>query len=364
VIPERAIRFPVRTVLAVLGIILAAWTLLQVIFITRQVLTWILVALFFAIALNPAVGWLQERGIRRRGYAVALTSLAVAGVITLIGWLVIPPLVDQVNDFARKVPDYIDDLTQGKGRFGFLETKYHIVDRVREAVEEGGASKVFGLSGTAISITKSVLTMVAATITIIALTYFMLLEGPMWLNRFYSLFSAPTEKRLRSIFGDIGTVVGGYVTGNLFISVVAGVSSGLVLWIMDVPFALALGLLVALLDLVPLVGATIAAIVVTTVAFVSTDSVWSGIVVLIFFVVYQQVENHLLQPLVYGRTVQLSPLIVLIAVLIGASLAGVLGALGAIPIAGALQVLVLDWLAHRKGGRGTPAKEAASVTDA
>jgi predicted PurR-regulated permease PerM len=364
VIPDRAIRFPVRTILVVLGIVLAAWALLQVIFITRQVLTWILVALFFAIALNPAVGWLQERGIRKRGYAVALTSLAVAAVITLIGWLVIPPLVDQVNDFARKVPDYIDDLTQGRGRFGFLETKYHIVQRVREAVEEGGASKVFGLSGTAISITKSVLTMVAATITIIALTYFMLLEGPTWLNRFYSLFSAPTEKRLRSIFGNIGTVVGGYVTGNLFISVIAGVSSGLVLWIMDVPFALALGLLVALLDLVPLVGATIAAIIVTTVAFLSTDSVWSGIVVLIFFVVYQQVENHLLQPLVYGRTVQLSPLIVLIAVLIGASLAGVLGALGAIPIAGALQVLVLDWLAHRKGSSGKPANETAAVSDA
>jgi predicted PurR-regulated permease PerM len=129
---------------------------------------------------------------------------------------------------------------------------------------------------------------------------------------------------------------------------------------MDVPYALALGLLVALLDLVPLVGATIAAIIVTTVAFVSTDSIWSGIVVLIFFVVYQQLENHLLQPLVYGRTVQLSPLIVLIAVLIGASLAGVLGALGAIPVAGTLQVLVLDWLAHRKGGGEQAAKEAAA----
>jgi predicted PurR-regulated permease PerM len=363
VIPERAIRFPVRTVLAVLGIILAAWAILQVIFITRQVLTWILVALFFAIALSPAVDRLQELGIRRRGYAVALTSLGVAGVITLIGWLVLPPLVDQVNEFARKVPDYIDDLTEGRGRFGFLETKYHIVDRIREAVEEGGASKVFGLSGTAISITKSVLTMVAAVITIVALTYFMLLEGPTWLERFYSLFSAPTEKRLRSIFGDIGTVVGGYVTGNLFISVIAGVSSGLVLWIMDVPYALALGLLVALLDLVPLVGATIAAIVVTTVAFLSTDSIWSGIVVLIFFIVYQQLENHLLQPLVYGRTVQLSPLIVLIAVLIGASLAGVLGALGAIPVAGAVQVLVVDWLAHREGRGDKTTKKAAAVSD-
>lgn len=364
VIPERAIRFPVRTVLAVLAIAIGVWALVQVIFITRQVLTWILVALFLAIALSPAVDWLQKRGIRRRGYAVGLTSLGVAGVIALLGWLVVPPLVDQVNDFARKVPDYIDDLTKGRGRFGFLETKYHIVQRVRDAVEGGGASKVFGLSGTAISITKSVLTMVAAIITIVALTYFMLLEGPMWMERFYSLFSPQTQPRLRAIGGNIAKSVGGYVTGNLFISLIAGVTSGLVLWIMGVPFALALGLLVAILDLVPLVGATIAAIIVTTVAFLGTDGIWAGVVVLVFFVVYQQVENHLLQPLVYGRTVQLSPLVVLIAVLIGASLAGVLGALGAIPIAGAVQVIVVDWLAHRKGTVSAGAKEAASVPDA
>ncbi len=129
-------------------------------------------------------------------------------------------------------------------------------------------------------------------------------------------------------------------------------------------FALALGLLVALLDLVPLVGATIAAIVVTTVTFLSTDGIWPGVIVLIFFIVYQQIENHLLQPLVYGRTVQLSPLIVLMAVLIGASLAGVLGALGAIPIAGTIQVLVLDWLKHRKGGGQQGPNEPATVSDA
>jgi predicted PurR-regulated permease PerM len=364
VIPERAIRFPVRTVLTVLALVIAVWALLNVLFITRQVLTWILVALFFAIALNPAVDWLQENGVRRRGYAVALTSLGVAGVIALIGWLVIPPLVGQVNDFAQKVPDYIDDLTEGRGRLGFLETKYHIVERIREAVAEGGASKVFGLSGTAISITKSVLTLVAAVITIIALTYFMLLEGPTWLNRFYSLWAPKTEQRLRGIFGEIGRVVGGYVTGNLFISLIAGVSSGLVLWALDVPFALALGLLVALLDLVPLVGATIAAAVVTTVTFLSTDGITSGLIVLGFFIVYQQLENHLLQPLVYGRTVQLSPLVVLIAVLIGASLAGVLGALGAIPMAGAIQVVFLDWLKHRKGGASKSAKSEPQVSDA
>ena len=364
VIPERAIRFPGRTIFAVLAIVIGVWALLQVVFITRQVLTWTLVALFLAIALSPAVDWLQSKGIRRRGYAVALTALAVAGLVALVGWLVIPQLVDQVNDFAKKVPEYIDNLTKGRGRFGFLETKYHLVERVRDAVEGGGASKVFGLSGTAISVTKSVLTMVAAVITIIALTYFMLLEGPMWTERFYSLFSAEKQLRLRRIFGNIAKSVGGYVTGNLFISLIAGVTSGLVLWIMGVPFALALGLLVAILDLVPLVGATIAAIIATTVAFLGTDGILPGIVVLVFFIVYQQIENQLLQPLVYGRTVQLSPLVVLIAVLIGASLAGVLGALGAIPVAGAIQVVIVDWRTHRTGAGGPAANDTAATVDA
>jgi predicted PurR-regulated permease PerM len=361
---ERAIRFPVRTVLTVLGIVISVYALIQVVWITKQVLTWILVALFFAIALSPAVDWLQRHGIRRRGYAVALTALAVAGVVAAIAWLIIPPLVGQVNDFARQVPDYVSDLTKGRGRFGFLETKYHIVERIRDAVNQGGASKIFGLSGTAVSITKSVLTMVAAVITIIALTYFMLLEGPMWLERFYSLFSEKRQPRLRRIFRDIASTIGGYVTGNLFISLIAGVASGVALYILGVPFALALGLLVAILDLVPLVGATIAAAIVTTVTFLSTDGYWSGIAMLVFFIVYQQIENHMLQPLVYGRTVQLSPLAVLVAVLIGASLAGVLGALGAIPVAGAIQVLVLDWREHTKGGHEPGAKEQAVPIDA
>ena len=128
---------------------------------------------------------------------------------------------------------------------------------------------------------------------------------------------------------------------------IAGVVSTMVLLVVGVPFAIALGLLVAILDLIPLAGATIAAIIVTTVAFL--DSTTAGIVILIFFIVYQQLENHVLQPVVYGRTVQLSPLAVLIAVLIGAALAGVVGALAAIPVAGTIQVLLLDYLKSRRG---------------
>jgi predicted PurR-regulated permease PerM len=174
----------------------------------------------------------------------------------------------------------------------------------------------------------------------------MLLEGPKWVERFYGLLPEESQPRWRRVGSEIYRTVGGYVTGNLLISVIAGGLTALVLIVLGVPFAVALGVLVAILDLIPLAGATIAAILIGTVALI--HSIVAGVIVVVFFIVYQQVENHLLQPLVYGRTVQLSPLIVLIAVLIGAELAGILGALGAIPVAGSLQVLIVDWLRERR----------------
>ncbi|TML18472.1 MAG: AI-2E family transporter, partial [Actinobacteria bacterium] len=271
--------------------------------------------------------------------------LAIAA-IAAIGALFIPTLVDQVSGFARKVPDYLHDLTKGRGRLGFLQTKYHLVDKARTALHEGGAKKLFGLTGTAVAITKSVITAVVATVTIVFMTFFMLLEGPSWVERLFGLMRPQSQKRWRAVGHDIYRTVGGYVTGNLLISLIAGVSTAIVLLIMGVPYWVALGLIVGILDLIPLAGATIAGIIIAVVAFL--HSIPAGIVVVVFFVVYQQVENHLLQPVVYGRTVQLSPLAVLISVLIGAELAGVLGALAAIPVAGTLQVILVDFLRSRR----------------
>ena len=205
---------------------------------------------------------------------------------------------------------------------------------------------MFGLSGTALALARGVVNAVLATVTIVFLTFFMLLEGPGWVDRFFTLLKPTSRRRWRSVGHDIYRTVGGYVTGNLLISLIAGTLTAVVLVIMGVPYAVALGLIVGILDLIPLAGATIAAIIVGAVAFL--HSVPAGIVVVVFFIVYQQVENHILQPVVYGRTVQLSPLAVLISVLIGAELAGVLGALAAIPVAGALQVVFLDWLRQRR----------------
>jgi predicted PurR-regulated permease PerM len=348
--PERVIRLRVRTVLAILGIILAVALVLEVVWLARHVLVWVFVSLFLALALNPLVDGLQRRGVRRRGIAAGLTYLAALGAIAGLGALFIPILVDQVNEFVRAIPGYVEDITKGRGRLGFLETKYHIVQKIRDAVEDGGAARLLGLTGTALAVTKGVITLVVATVTITFMTFFMLLEGPVWVERFYELLPEEKRPRWRRVGYDIYRTVGGYVFGNLLISVIAGTTTAVVLYLMDVPYSVALGLLVAILDLIPLAGATLAAILVGTVAFLT--SITAGIVVVAFFIIYQQIENHLLQPLVYGRTVQLSPLAVLIAVLIGAELAGILGALGAIPLAGTIQVLLRDWLRERRERRG------------
>jgi predicted PurR-regulated permease PerM len=344
--PVRVVDFLPRTVFRVVGILLATAILLEVLWIARHVLSWIFIAIFLSLALNPAVDRLERR-IKRRSIATGIVYITALGAVVGIALVFIPTLVNQVNDFAGKVPDYLNDVTKGRGRLGFLQEKYHLVDKARKALREGGASKLFGISGTALALAKGVVNAVLATVTIAFMTLFMLLEGPRWVESFFALLRPESRRRWRAVGRDIYRTVGGYVTGNLLISLIAGTLTTIVLLIMGVPYALALGLIVAILDLIPLAGATLAAIIVGAVAFI--HSVPAGIVVVVFFVLYQQLENHVIQPVVYGRTVQLSPLAVLISVLIGAQLAGVLGALAAIPVAGSLQVVFVDWLRHKRG---------------
>jgi predicted PurR-regulated permease PerM len=343
---ERVVRFRPRAILVVIGIVLATAAALWLVWLTKGVLLWILIAAFLATALNPAVDWLHRHAVKRRGLAVAFVFLTALAVIAGIGATLVPTLVDEVNDFSKAVPDYVDDLTKGEGPLGFLERDYQIVERIRDAIETSGVGGVLGLSSTAVGVAKGVVTAVIAILTIAFLTLFMLLEGPAWVERIYGIVPARHETRVRRIGAEVYRAIGGYVAGNLAISLIAGTATAIVLSILGVPFAFALALVVALLDLVPLAGATIAAAGVTTVAFL--DSTTSGIVCLIFFLAYQQFENHVLQPVVYGKTVRLSPLAVLVAVLIGAELAGVVGALGAIPAAAAIQVVLRELLGHNE----------------
>jgi len=351
--------FRSRTILRVLFLLLLVALVLEVVWLARGVLTWVIISAFLAVALNPAVDWFQRRGIARRALAIAVTYVVGLALLAGVGATFVPRLVDEVNGFVEATPGYVEDLTEGRGRLGFLQRDYQIVDKIRERVNEGGASRVLGLSGTALGLAKSVVTAIVATVTILFMTFFMLLEGRDWAERFFRLLPESQQGRWRRVADEIYRTIGGYVTGNLLISLIAGVASTIVLLLMDVPYAVALGLIVAVLDLIPLAGATLAAIIVTTVAFL--HSVPAGVVVLVFFVVYQQIENHFLQPVIYGRTVQLSPLAVLVSVLIGAELAGILGALAAIPVAGTIQVVLRDQLAARRARlveRATPLSPA------
>jgi predicted PurR-regulated permease PerM len=340
----------------VLGIVLAVAALLKVLWIAHQVLTWVVIAAFFALALDPVVNFLMRLGIRRRGLAIGTTFLLIAIVVVALGFTFIPKLVGEINDFIDAVPQYVKDLTEGRGRLGFLERDYHIVERVQDAASNIELSRVLGVSGTAVAVTKGVITAIVATITIIVMTFFMLLEGPKWVERFFDELPEESRPRWRRIGRDVYSTVGGFVAGAVTIALIAGITTAIVLTIVGVSYAFALALLVSFFDLIPLAGATIAAVVVTTVAVL--DQGWTiGLIVLGWFIVYQQLENHVLYPLVYSKTVELSPLVILIAVLIGASVAGVIGALGAIPLAGTIQVLLRDWLKTRRE-RATPVVDA------
>jgi predicted PurR-regulated permease PerM len=335
-----------RTVLQALGIVVLVGLALLLVYNAWRVLTWILIAGVLAAALNPAVEAFERRGLRRGWAASLVFGLALLG-ITAIGYLVIPPLVSQVTDFVNAVPDFIDDLTAGRGPLGFLQDRYQIVDRIRAAIDERGVGGVLGLSQPALDIVRSVVTAVAGIVTIIFLTFFMLLEGPRTISMLLGLLPSEARPRFERVGRDVYRSISGYATGNLAISVVAGTLATIVLFAVGSDYAIALGLVVAVLDLVPLAGATIAAIIASTVVAIETD--WMRtLIVIAFFIAYQQFENQLLQPLVYGRTVELSPLVVLCAVLIGAQLAGIFGALFAIPIAGSLLAVARELLDYRR----------------
>jgi predicted PurR-regulated permease PerM len=346
--PEvRVVTVRPATVLSVLGLTILVGVVLLLGYLAWHVLTWVLIAIVLAAALNPAVEAFERRGLRR-GYAATIVFVVALLVMTGVGFLVIPPLVAQVSDFIDAVPDFIDDLTAGRGPLGWLQDDYQIVDRIREAIEAEGTGGVLGLSLPLLDVVRSVVTAVVGVITIVFLTYFMLLEGPRTIRRFLDLLAPPARARYERVGYEIYRTISGYVTGNLLISFIAGVTSTAVLFGVGSEFAIALGLLVAILDLIPLAGATLAAIVVTTVVLIETDFLRAAIVAG-FFIGYQQFENQVLQPLVYARTVQLSPLAVLLAVLIGAELAGVLGALMAIPVAGTLLAIGREVLYYRRG---------------
>ena len=347
--PQRAReRVPVRTIAASIGLVLATVIALFLLVEVRRTLIWLVVAAFFAVALYPVVNWLESRVSWCRR---SLATLAVYLLVFLVlGGLVAAfavPLAHQSTTFADQLPALINDAKAGRGPVGSLLQRTNALQYVQQN-QTRIREMASGLTTPAAGVLRGVATGIAGAVTIFVLSYLMVLEGPKITETTLNLLAPQHRDRARRVTTDCAKSVTGYISGNLLISVICGVLTYIVLKVMGVPFAGLISLFVAIADLIPLVGATLGAVVATIAGFI--HSVPAGIVLIIFFVVYQQLENHLLQPVILSRTVKLNPLTVLVAILVFVELAGVLGALLAIPFAGIVQVIVRDVWDHRRGG--------------
>ncbi|MFB9235879.1 AI-2E family transporter [Plantactinospora siamensis] len=345
--PTSDVRLTARRATVVVAVVLAAALLLYLVVQTRQVLTWIIIAAFFAVALHPAVSWIERRlSWCRRWLATLLVYLVVFAALAGLVAVFVTPLIREGGQLADQAPRLIDDIRAGRGPVGHLAARTHVLDYLQSHADtvRGYASR---LSTPAVGFITGAATTLAGIITIFVLSFLMVLEAPKIIDGFLALFRPRTAERIRRVGGDCAKTITGYITGNLLISLICGVLTYAVLKIMGVPFAGLIALFVGLVDLIPLVGATLGAVVAVVAGL--THSVTAGIVLIVFFVVYQQLENHLLQPLIFSRTVQLNALTVLIAILVAVELAGILGALLAIPVAGMIQIIARDIWDERRG---------------
>lgn len=347
---------PVRTILATIGLVLGTIAGILMVRELGRVLAWLAVAAFFAVVLTPAVDWLERRRIRR-SLATVIVFLVGIGVVAGLLYAFIRPIANRADSFVERLPEFVEDARDGRGPVGRLVQRYDIdeyveenQERLQEAIRNAGAP--------ALDIVRSVANTLFALLTILVLTFLMLLEGPHICQGVVNMIDEHRRDRVRLVAADCAKAVTGYVAGNLLISVIAGLTTFAFLTLIGVPFSGALGLWVAFTDLIPLVGATLGAIPTVAIAFVHSTP--AGIAALIFYIVYQQIENHFLQPTVMSRTVNLNPLAVLVSVLAGVELFGVLGALLAIPVAGVIQVIGRDLWDER---RGRPKEEPTVGTD-
>src|SRR3954454_11244801 len=345
-VPVRA-SVPVRTILATIGLILATVVAVLLVMRVEQVLVWMLIALFFTVALYPVVNFVQRRMTWcRRSLATLVVFLVVVLVLGGLLTAFAVPSASEGSDLAGQLPTIIGDARAGRGPVGDLLERTNALQLVQNN-EARIREFATGLGTPALNLLRGLGTGIVAAVTIFVLAYLAVLEGPKVVDGTLALFPPQRAERIRRVTHDCAKTVTGYISGNLLISAICGVLTYAVLKFSGVPFSALIALFVAIADLIPLAGATLGAVVASIAAFL--HSVPAGIAVVIFFVIYQQLENHLLQPVIFARTVKLNPLAVLIAILLATELAGILGALLAIPVAGIIQVVLRDVWDHRRG---------------
>jgi predicted PurR-regulated permease PerM len=357
---------PLRTILVTVAVVAATYLAGKLIYRLRDIVLLVLVGGFIALLLNPIVVLLQKRLVRRRGAAVAIVTLLAVlvffGLVLAFG----SPLVTGITHLANRLPGYVNSAEQGKGWIGHIARKYHILSWVQRNTPKLVAYAE-SLSKPALTIGKGAVSLVIELLTIFFLVLLLLLEAPKMRKWILKQMDPERAARVTKVAGDVNRAVTGYMLGNLLTSLIAGAVVFVTLLIVGVPFPLLWGLWVALVDFLPMIGGALAGI--PTVLFAFGHSITAGIVTLVVFLVYTQVENHVLNPVVMSKTVKISPLLVLIAVLVGASVGSLIGgvfggfvaALLAIPTAGALQVVATEiWRATAPDNPESPPTALAS----
>jgi predicted PurR-regulated permease PerM len=341
------VRFSNASVFRATMIVFAAALAVYVAYLLRRPIAWLLIAAFLALALSPPVRFLNRW--LRRGLAIAIVYIGLLLVPIGFGALVVPPVVTQAQQLVDHAPRYakdVSDFIERNRTLRDLQKKYNIGGQL-----EKKAGELPGRVGTAASVLADVglglVNSVFAVVTILILAAFMLASGPLWRDAALRLLPADQAPAWRGVTDAIAAAVANYVGGAIVQALIAGVTSYLVMLILGVPFRVPLAVLVGLLDLIPLVGATVAAVVIAIVT-VFVDFPTATIVWVIWAIVYQQIENNLIQPRIQSRAVDVQPFLVLVAVLFGSTLFGVVGALLAVPLAASIQIVVREVLRYRK----------------
>ncbi|MGZ4202572.1 MAG: AI-2E family transporter [Thermoleophilaceae bacterium] len=335
-----------RAIVKVVLVTAATLAVLYLIYQVRAIVKLLFIAVFLAVALGPAVDFYQRRLRVPRSLSILLVYLTILGAIFGLGLLVVPPIVGGVNKFVKAVPGYVQDIRNSRTLRRY-DNKYHVTDKLNAEAKKL-PNRLGDITGALTSVTVGVFSAAVQLVTVLTLAFFLIRDGNRILEWGLRQLEPGRAARARAVLGDVYGAVAGYVLGNFLISLIAGTGTYVVLAVLNVPFAVPLAVLMAFLDLIPLVGATIGGVLIGIVATIS-DFPTALIVWAIYFIVYQQIENNLLQPVIYRRTVSVHPLLVLVAVLIGGSQLGVLGALLAIPVAAAIQIVVKDWWRSRHG---------------
>jgi predicted PurR-regulated permease PerM len=355
-------RAVLRTVVIVVAVALALYLVYQL----RTPITWLIIAAFIAVAMSGPVNLLQRR--MKRGFAVALSYLALVLIPIGLGALLVPSLVNQIEDLADNVPQYaqdVEEFVQDNETLNDLNDKYDFTSEIQSAADDL-PSRIGDAAGLLQDIGVGVVNSIFAAVTILILSIFMVGGGARWAEAFVRAQPAGRAERIDRALRDVANAIGNYVGGALIQATIAGVSSFIVLTILGAPFAFPLALIVAFFDLIPVVGATIAAVLIGVVMLFVNFPV--GVIVwVVFAIFYQQFENYVIQPQIQKRAVQVEPFVVLVAVLFGSTLFGVLGAVLAIPAAASLQILWREYRDYRRAsltapidGPGPPGPTSAS----